>query len=145
MKKYWQWVILGCLILAVAGTILIKLASDKSSGEDIYVRPSAEVQVQPSEKPIEGLPTLIDLGAGTCVPCKMMAPILAELQRSYQGKVNVIVIDVNENREAATKYRIYAIPTQIFFDASGKELYRHEGFFAKEEIIARFVELGMVK
>lgn len=142
MNKHWRWIVVAFLVIAAAGTVLIKNAVDTSKAEkEVQDQASTDTETEP----IDGLPTLIDLGAGTCIPCKMMAPILDELQRDYHGKVNVIVIDVYEKREEAAKYNIYAIPTQIFFDASGKELYRHEGFMAKEEVISKFVELGMVK
>lgn len=93
--------------------------------------------------PAKSLPMLIDIGAKQCVPCKMMAPILAELQRDYSDSVKVEFIDVWENRSAGQKYGIRAIPTQIFYDASGKELYRHMGYMSKEQIIRVFKELGI--
>ena len=86
---------------------------------------------------------LVDLGAGTCIPCKMMAPILEEAQKAYEGKAIVKVIDVNESRDEAMKYGIRVIPTQIFFDADGKEVYRHEGFMPKEDIVSKFKEMGV--
>ncbi|MCE9615871.1 MAG: thioredoxin family protein [Lentisphaerae bacterium] len=89
------------------------------------------------------LPRLVDLGAGRCIPCKMMAPILADLKQAYTGKMDVMFIDVWENPEAAKPYGITIIPTQIFYDAQGKERFRHEGFFAKEEILATWKELGV--
>ncbi len=89
-----------------------------------------------------GRPRLLDLGADKCVPCKMMAPILDELKRDYRGRLDVVFIDVWQNRDAAPKYGIETIPTQIFFDASGKEIYRHTGFLAKEDILRKGQELG---
>jgi len=86
---------------------------------------------------------LVDLGAGQCIPCKMMAPILSELTREYAGRLEVAVIDVRENPAAAEPYSINLIPTQIFYDTAGKELYRHEGFFSKEDILAKWKELGI--
>lgn len=89
------------------------------------------------------LPRLVDLGAGKCIPCKMMAPILEELKTEYQGRFDVTFIDVWENREAGQEYGIRVIPTQIFYDADGNELFRHEGFFSKEDILAKWVELDV--
>ena len=89
------------------------------------------------------LPRLIDLGAGKCIPCKMMAPILEELKTEYAGRFEVDFIDVWENPNAGKEYEIRIIPTQIFYDASGKELFRHEGFFAKADILAKWKELGI--
>lgn len=89
------------------------------------------------------LPRLVDLGSTTCIPCKKMAPILAELAAEQAGRLEVLVIDVREDPEAAAKYGIRLIPTQIFFDAAGKELWRHEGFIDKAAILARWAELGV--
>ncbi|MBK7703927.1 MAG: thioredoxin family protein [bacterium] len=89
------------------------------------------------------LPRLVDLGADKCVPCKMMAPILEELRAEQAGRIEVVFIDVWKNKEEAAKYGIDLIPTQIFFAADGRELFRHEGFFAKEEILAKWKELGV--
>jgi thioredoxin 1 len=89
------------------------------------------------------LPLLLDLGSHTCIPCKMMMPILEELKNGYSGKFNVEFVDVMQNQTAADKYSIEAIPTQIFFDASGKEVFRHVGFFPKEEILKKWRELGV--
>ncbi|MDD5007780.1 MAG: thioredoxin family protein, partial [Syntrophorhabdaceae bacterium] len=77
------------------------------------------------------------------IPCKMMAPILEELKREYAGVLNVQFIDVWENPNAGQKYRIRAIPTQIFYDASGRELSRHMGFMSKEQILNAFKDLGI--
>ena len=89
------------------------------------------------------LPRLVDLGADKCIPCKMMAPILAELEKEYVGQLKVVFIDVWKKREEGARYGIQLIPTQIFFDASGKELFRHEGFYAKKDILAKWAELGV--
>jgi thiol-disulfide isomerase/thioredoxin len=89
------------------------------------------------------LPKLIDLGAGKCIPCKMMAPILDELKTDYAGKLAVEVIDVWENPKESEKYGINLIPTQIFYDPEGKEFSRHEGFMSKEDILATFKQKGM--
>lgn len=90
------------------------------------------------------LPRLVDLGASKCVPCKMMKPILDELTRDYAGQFDVVFIDVWEKREEGERYGIRMIPTQIFYDATGKERFRHEGFMAKKDILAKWTELGVV-
>jgi thioredoxin 1 len=92
----------------------------------------------------KNLPKLVDLGAKSCIPCKQMAPILEELTKEYAGKFEVQFIDVAEkkNAEEAARHKIELIPTQVFFDASGKELWRHEGFLSKEAILAKWKELG---
>jgi thioredoxin 1 len=103
--------------------------------------PAATPAAAPSEtKP---LPRLLDLGAGKCIPCKMMAPILEDLKKEYAGRMNVEFIDVWQNPDAGKQYGIEMIPTQIFFDADGKELFRHTGFYGKEDILAKWKELGV--
>ena len=90
------------------------------------------------------LPRLVDLGAGKCIPCKMMKPILDDLTQNYADQFAVVFIDVWENRGEGEKYGIRMIPTQIFYSADGKELARHEGFMAKKDIFAKWQELGVV-
>ncbi len=94
----------------------------------------------PSPAPV---PRLVDLGASRCIPCKMMAPILEALKKEYEGRMQVDFIDVWQNPQASKQYAVKMIPTQIFYDTAGKELFRHEGFFAKEEILAKWKELGI--
>jgi len=105
------------------------------------------VQPPGKEKPVKKapakLPKLIDLGATKCIPCKMMAPILEELAKEYKGQLEVQFIDVWETQGESQKYGIKSIPTQIFYDVHGKEFFRHEGFFAKEDILAKFKEHGI--
>lgn len=91
----------------------------------------------------KSLPRLVDLGAKKCIPCKQMIPVLGALTSEYAGRLEVVFIDVWENRAAGKQYGIRLIPTQIFYDASGKELFRHEGYWSKEAILAKFEELGV--
>ena len=88
-------------------------------------------------------PRLVDLGADQCIPCKMMAPILKELKTEYDGRMEVEFVDVWKKPDAGKAYKISLIPTQIFFNATGKELFRHEGFISKEDILAKWKELGV--
>ena len=90
-----------------------------------------------------GKPTVIDLGARTCIPCKKMAPILESLTGELRGRANVLFIDVWENKSAADKFRVQMIPTQIFFDAQGKEVKRNMGFMDKTEILKELKTAGL--
>lgn len=89
------------------------------------------------------IPRLVDLGAGKCIPCKAMAPILEGLKVEYAGRMEVQFIDVWKDPDAATPYGIHMIPTQIFYGADGKELARHEGFMGKDEILAQWKAVGV--
>ena len=111
------------------------------------LRPAADAASSPAQDtPLAAataIPRLLDLGADKCVPCKMMAPILEELQETYAGTLTVEFVDVWKNPAAAEPYGIRVIPTQIFFAADGTELFRHEGFYSREDILAKWRELGV--
>ena len=89
--------------------------------------------------PAKNTVTLVDLGATTCIPCKMMLPILEELKKEYKGRAEVTFIDIQDEANAgkAQAFKIMVIPTQIFYDRHGKEVFRHVGFFDKKSISAR--------
>lgn len=138
------------LLLALLGLSGIACGADSAGVKTAAKKPrTAKTTVKKaaakadSTKPTEiKLPRLVDLGATKCVPCKLMAPILEELDRDFKGKLDVVFIDVWENSGAGNEYRIRVIPTQIFFAPDGKELFRHEGFFSREDILAKWKELG---
>ncbi|MGA7826539.1 MAG: thioredoxin family protein [Geobacteraceae bacterium] len=90
-----------------------------------------------------GKPTLVDFGASFCIPCKKMKPILDSLKKEYSGRANVLFVDLKEERDMPERYHIQMMPTQVFFDAKGKEVKRHLGFMDKPEILAEFKALGI--
>jgi len=89
------------------------------------------------------LPKLLDFGAGKCIPCKKMAPILHELSMEYKGRVIIKIIEIYQERDLTRTNRIRLIPTQIFFDAKNQEVFRHEGFMDKEQIKKVFQRMGV--
>jgi thioredoxin 1 len=95
-----------------------------------------------SEALKNGLPTVLDLGADSCIPCKMMKPIFAELETELKGKANILLLEISEYRDIANEYKVRVIPTQIFFDQKGKQYWRHEGFLSKEDILKKIEETG---
>ena len=90
-----------------------------------------------------GRPSLVDFGAGKCIPCKKMKPILDSLRKEYDGRANVVFIDVWIDNDIGGKYKVQMIPTQIFYDAKGKEVKRHMGFMDRPDILKVFKELGV--
>ena|ERR1035437_3046162 len=80
--------------------------------------------------------TFIELGSVNCIPCKAMQPVMKSVEKKYGGQVKVVFYDVwkNDQKQYAEKYQIKLIPTQVFLDVKGKEIMRHEGFFAEAEI-----------
>ena len=95
-------------------------------------------------KDSDNLPMLWDFGAKKCIPCKKMAPMLDKLEENYKGYFIVKFTDVwmSENVQLAKQHGIQSIPTQIFFDKNGKELWRHVGFFSKDNILSKWKSLG---
>nr|WP_320016429.1 thioredoxin family protein [uncultured Desulfobacter sp.] len=98
-----------------------------------------------SKIPEKGTVTMVDLGAKKCIPCKMMAPIMAKLEKAYSGKADIIFIDVWENRKQAPRFKIRAIPTQIFFNKKGEEVWRHVGFLDEKAIVDQLTKMGVEK
>ncbi|HUU38710.1 MAG TPA: thioredoxin family protein [Candidatus Desulfaltia sp.] len=88
--------------------------------------------------------TFIELGADRCIPCREMQPILKEIAQEYAGTVQVVFYDVWKDPRPARQYGIQLIPTQVFIDQGGKEIFRHVGYFAKEEILNMFKEKGLL-
>jgi thioredoxin 1 len=76
----------------------------------------------------------VELGSVNCIPCKKMQPIMKSIEEKYKGQVKVTFHDVWKDEAPAKKYGIDLIPTQVFLDANGKELMRHEGFYPEEDI-----------
>jgi thioredoxin 1 len=93
--------------------------------------------------PAKGMVTIIDLGATECIPCKLMAPIMAKMENQYDGKAMIVFIDVWKHKEQARRFGIRAIPTQIFFNENGQEVFRHIGFMSENAIINQLKKMGV--
>lgn len=101
--------------------------------------------VDAEQQPAAAVPRLVDLGAKQCEACKKLAPILDELREEFRDRLDVVFIDVWEDPDAKQPYNIRLIPTQILFDARGNELWRHEGFISKQDLVAVFAEQAGVE
>lgn len=128
--------VVAAAVLVFAAAFILK--ESQKQPRDAVTDP-APAQVTEKE-----LPRLVDLGSDKCIPCKKMAPILEELRNEYRGSLVVEFIDVWKDPEAGKPFGIRVIPTQVFIDASGEERFRHEGFMAKEAILAKWKELDVV-
>ena len=105
-------------------------------------------EAAPADNPLDralksGRPVLADFGRGVCIPCKKMQPILETLAEEYKGKAEVLIIEIDKHRALTRRFKIRLIPTQIFFDARGNEVYRHEGFMGREAIVIKLREMGV--
>jgi thioredoxin 1 len=142
--------IVVALAATVGGVVYLKGKEQAPAGRCTVQPPAAEaksaVNTPPAGKatePTPALPRLLELGADKCQACKAMKPILDELKKTYTGRLEVAFIDVWKDPDAAKKHRVRLIPTQIFFDAAGKEVFRHTGFYPKEDILKKFESLGI--
>lgn len=134
------WMIGGLFFIAVA---VVYAVTESGSGTNPSGTVGLQAQSTPMPSPGTGRVTMIDLGATECIPCKMMAPILAELKIQYAGKADILFIDVWKNPAQAKAYGIQTIPTQIFFDKKGREVFRHIGFMDKQRIVDILFKLGV--
>ena len=137
MKKSTTTLVLGVIALALVAGALWSQLSDAPS----EATPTANHA--PEEIPVKGMPTMLDLGANECMPCKMMVPVMEKVEKKYEGKAAIVFIDVWKDKAPAKRFGIRAIPTQIFFNAEGKEVYRHEGFMSEADIDKVFHRMGV--
>lgn len=128
------------IVAALAGAVAVALARKPNH----TASPLSQSPVSPAigHTTGAGLPRLVDVGADRCIPCKAMAPILDELRSEYAGRMQIEFVDVWKNPGAGEAYGVSAIPTQIFIDAEGRELHRHQGFISKADILATWKRVG---
>ena len=135
--------IIGAVVVAAAAIVVLKHGKKAEPAGAGSAAVGAVAPVKDAQPQGKALPRLVDLGAGKCIPCKMMKPILDDLKTTCAETFKTEFIDVWENADAGKQYGINMIPTQIFFGADGKELFRHEGFFSKEDILGKWKEFGV--
>jgi thioredoxin 1 len=120
-----------------------KVEVDEKRLKEISVPSSATNTSDDFEKAVKsGKPVLVDFGANSCVPCRQIRPILKEIAKEQTGKAEILVIDVYKFKSLAAEYKVQVIPTLIFFDKTGKELYRHMGAWDKDSIVKKLAEIG---
>lgn len=125
------------LILAVLSVTIFALSHQTTLSQPLLDKRFPKDVVQ------SPLPKLLDFGAGKCIPCKAMAPILKELTEEYKGRVIIKVIEIYDEREMTQANKVRLIPTQVFYDSKNKEVFRHEGFMDKEQIKKVFEKMGV--
>ena len=118
-------------------------APEKVAPDGVQAKPESTPGAAAAAPAPRPLPRFVDLGTTTCAPCKVMLGVMQELETTYPDSLKVQFVNTHDDPDAAERLNIRSIPTQIFYDASGKELFRHEGFFPKEDILAKWKELGV--
>jgi len=149
MSQVWKILVVVILMGAVALVVTLKHRNKSELSITVAENKPTVVSTKLDESTTKRLnqskvlPRLVDLGAGTCIPCKLMAPILEELKTEYADQINVEILDVRQDPNVISEYHIRVIPTQIFYDALGQERFHHEGFMSKEDILAMWEQLGV--
>ncbi len=134
-------VIAAVLTVALMSGIACSQEKDKAAAKE----KSAGTEASADKKESAPLVTFVEIGSVRCIPCKKMQPIMKEIEEEYAGKVKVVFHDVwtEEGKPYGKQYGIRIIPTQIFLDKDGKEYFRHEGYFPKEELVKVLKQKGV--
>jgi thioredoxin 1 len=142
---YWIRIMAIILFVSTVGLGCSGESQDKPAGLKATGQDPAKVVSAENAKQDRPLVTFVELGSVKCIPCKMMQPIMEEIEKEYAGQVDVVFHDVwtEAGQPYARQYGIRAIPTQIFLDSEGKEYSRHEGFFPKEELVKVLKQKGV--
>jgi len=130
------------VLLAVAATATFALRGGKRAEYGAAPEQPAAVAA-PRAVAATVKPRLLEIGSSRCMSCIEMAKVLDALRASQGEKLKVDFVDVFEQPEAGERYKITLIPTQIFYDTAGREIFRHTGYFAHDDILAKFRELGV--
>ncbi|MBL7119629.1 MAG: thioredoxin [Dehalococcoidia bacterium] len=137
-----------CLALVAALIVMLSVATACPDGDSTTGTPPSTEAPDVASTSLEdaltnGIPTLAGFVGPTCA-CKNMTPILEELAAEYEGKLNVVIVDVYDHKDLASQHQIVMIPTQIIFDSNGEEATRQIGALPKEAIISQLKKMGML-
>jgi thioredoxin 1 len=148
MSGGWKLVVVAMVVAAAGGALVLKRSDPgpvpRSEIPYDLSTPLPIEPIPPTYGPSQpGLPRLVAVGAGECIPCRAMAPIRAELRREYAGSLGMDFYDVWKDRQAGHHFGIRMIPTLIYYDAAGVELGRQEGYVPKDQILATLRRLGV--
>jgi len=135
-KRIWVAALSLFALLAVVGALRFQSVRETSGTGMPESWEAAEV-------PVKGMVTMVDLGSDTCIPCKLMAPVMAKMEKQYNGKAVIVFIDIWKHREQARRFGIRVIPTQIFFNENGLEVLRHVGFMSETAIVDQLSKMGV--
>jgi thioredoxin 1 len=128
MKRWFRILLLICTLALVFCQSNIEADTEKTSEKNS----SAKI-------------TFIELGSVSCIPCKAMQPVIKSVEEKYGDQINVVFYDVwkPDQKKYAQEYGIKLIPTQVFINNEGKEIFRHEGFFPEKEIDSLLQKHGL--
>jgi len=93
----------------------------------------------------QGLPTILAFDRKLCPFCHQVEVTLEEIQKQYPGQLVVRLLFIDEREPMFKRFHIAIVPTQVFLDPAGKEVFRHEGVYPKEELIQKLKELKFIR
>ena len=128
MKRLTKYIIL-------AGLFSFTFACSGQDDDSTKVEVNQKITKDKSDT-LKPMVTFVELGSVKCIPCKKMQPVMKAIEEKYGEQIEVIFYDVwkSDQRKYGEEYNIRLIPTQVFLDKSGKEIFRHEGFFPEAAI-----------
>ncbi|AFM27982.1 thioredoxin family protein [Desulfomonile tiedjei] len=125
----------SCVVVVLG--IMMALASMFSTGH------AADPKIDLKALTAKRVPILLEFGRGWCIPCKYMKPILEEMAKAYAGKAIVTTVDMDVNKDLVRSFNIRMMPTQVFLMPDGREFFRNEGTFEREQIAKVFQDMGV--
>ena len=129
------------IITFMALTMMLAVGCGSKTG----AQPAAAKTDPAAPAAMSNLPKLWDFWATWCPPCKELKPVIEGLEQEYAGKIEIKSIDVDVEKDLASKFKIQAVPTLVFLDKGGKELARIVGAVPKDTIVGRFKSLGFIQ
>ena len=122
--------------IEIDGKVLQKLA---------VVEPGMETQTEADfRKALKGgKPMVVDFGSNSCIPCRQLRPVLQKVRKDHEGRLEVLIIEIQKNQQLAAEYQIQVMPTVVFIDKVGQEVFRHQGFMSEEKIKEQLARMGV--
>jgi thioredoxin 1 len=134
MRVVW-WVGFAVVLLSAGALLQAQVPTSSPT--------SGPASVEPKPATSQPLPRMVDVGKTWCIPCKKMVAVLQEAERRYKGTASIEFVDLEKDPDAADRYGIQMIPTQIFYTADGKEFERHVGFLPFDDVEKIFKKMGV--
>jgi thioredoxin 1 len=129
---------------AVQAAILAVMVLFLFTGTGVCVEPDDPKAFIEAAKE-SGAPLFVDVGSHGCAACKKMVPVLASIEKRFEGKLLVVFVDAEKHRSYARSLGVMAIPTQIFFDKTGSEVGRNIGYIPEDDAVGMMRDKGVVE
>jgi thioredoxin 1 len=97
------------------------------------------------QTPLQPRPTILEFSREYCPMCEYMAKTLGQLKSKYGSQIDVRLLHFDPDENLFKQYKIVFVPTQVFLDASGKEVFRHTGLFTPYELTKKLKELKLIR